>query len=112
LKSNWRPLPLHRDRQRSIADKASARETPVAETKTFRTVGKSGRYPLWRVSHPRIDGTAVRLVVWFPNDQSAVIAVLAADKAAMGDVFYDGLGVRADVAINRWLYRLDREEER
>jgi hypothetical protein len=54
----------------------------------------------------------VRLVTWFPDDNTVVIAVLAGDKAGMGDVFYDSLGVRADVAIDRWLYRLEREEER
>ena len=32
-----------------------------------------------------------------------VVALFAAYKARMGDVFYDGVGARADVAIARWL---------
>jgi hypothetical protein len=87
-------------------------DKPAEETKMMRTVARSRRYPLWRVSHPYVEGVAVRLIVWFPDDESVVVAVLAADKAGMSDVFYDNLGVRADVAIDRWLYELDREEER
>lgn len=38
------------------------------------------------------------------------MALFAGDKAAMGDVFYDSVGTRADQIIERWLN--DTEEER
>ena len=32
-----------------------------------------------------------------------VVALFAADKARMGDVFYNSVGARADAAIQLWL---------
>jgi hypothetical protein len=32
-----------------------------------------------------------------------VVALFAADKARMGDVFYNSVGTRADTAIHLWL---------
>ncbi|WP_225037999.1 hypothetical protein [Mycobacterium canetti] len=51
---------------------------------------------------------AVRLIVWFPDDERAVIALLAGDKAQIGDVFYDSVGVRADAAIDQWKREVQR----
>lgn len=76
---------------------------PDAETASLRRVRQSRRYPLWRVSHPFDAGIAVRMIVWFPDDGHAVVALFAADKAAMGDVFYDSVGSRADAAIEKWM---------
>jgi hypothetical protein len=77
---------------------------PVEETPTLRRVVQSTRYPLWRVSHPYEPEVAVRLIVWFPPDDEAVVVVaLGVNKARIGDVFYDGVGRRADAAIEQWL---------
>jgi hypothetical protein len=77
---------------------------PGEETPTLRRVVQSVRYPLWRVSHPYEPEVAVRLIVWFPPDDEAVVVVaLGVNKASMGDVFYDGVGRRADAAIEQWL---------
>lgn len=58
---------------------------------------------VWRVAHPFDELTAVRIICWFdPDTQSAVVVLLGADKAAMGDVFYDSVGPRADHAIQIW----------
>jgi hypothetical protein len=44
--------------------------------------------------HPQ---AAVRLICWFPPDTGTVVAaLLAADKARVGDVFCDGMAARAD----------------
>lgn len=48
------------------------------------------------------------MIVWFPDDGHAVVALFAADKAAMGDVFYDSVGSRADAAINTWIREVDQ----
>ena len=77
---------------------------PADETPTLRRVMQSARYPLWRVSRPFEPEVAVRLIVWFPPDDEAVVVVaLGVNKARMGDVFYDGVGRRADAAIEQWL---------
>jgi len=85
---------------------------PVEPTATLPPVAQSGRYPVWRVSHPPYEGTAVRLIVWFPEDGCAVIVLFAGDKARLGDVFDSSVGGRADAAIHWWIQRSQREERR
>jgi hypothetical protein len=76
---------------------------PDEDSVSIKRVRQSRRFPLWRVSHPFVFGIAVRTVVWFPNDQEAVVVAIAGDKARMGDVFYDSVGSRADQAIERYI---------
>lgn len=77
---------------------------PEENMATLRTVAQSKKYRLWRVSHPYEKDIAVRLIVWFPpNDAAVVVVALGANKAPMGDIFYDGVANRADAAINKWL---------
>jgi hypothetical protein len=87
---------------------------PDVETPTLRRVRQSRRNPVWRVGrvgHPYVPGAAVRLILWFPPErpEDVVVALFANDKAQMGDVFYDSVGSRADVAISR--YRIATEGE-
>jgi hypothetical protein len=45
----------------------------------------------------------VRIICWFDEDSDSVVVVLfAADKAPMGDVFYNSVGARADQEIDKW----------
>ncbi|MEO6941611.1 MAG: hypothetical protein ABI238_00380 [Terrimesophilobacter sp.] len=70
----------------------------------IKRVRQSRKNQVWRVSHPYVEGIALRLICWFPpNDDQIVVALFAGDKAGMGDVFYDTVGTRADQAIERWL---------
>jgi hypothetical protein len=78
-------------------------EPPTEDSATLKRVRQSLRYPVWRVSHPYREGIAIRLIVWFPNDGRAVVALFAGDKARMGDVFYSSVGPRADAAIDSWI---------
>jgi len=65
------------------------------ETATLRQVRQSRRHQLWRVSHAFHAGIAVRLICWFPPDTgTVVVALFAADKAKLGDVFYDSVAAR------------------
>lgn len=82
---------------------------PVVESATLKRVRQSKRYVVWRVSHPYREGVAVRLIVWFPDDEHVVVALFSGDKARMGDVFYDGVGPRADVAIEAWKRQTETE---
>lgn len=83
---------------------------PMQETATFRRVVTSKRYPLWRVSHPHVDGIAVRVICWFPPDGgTVVVAIVGADKTSMGNAFYDRLADRADPIIDTWLRHREGE---
>ncbi|CAN3131915.1 hypothetical protein ACNUDN_29250 [Mycobacterium sp. smrl_JER01] len=82
---------------------------PTDDTATLKRVRQSRRYQVWRVAHPFEAGFAVRLIVWFPSDREVVVALFSADKANMGDVFYDSVGTRADAAIDSWKMQTDRE---
>ena len=65
--------------------------------------------------HPFVAGIAMRLIAWFPPDRpgEVVIVLFGADKAQMGDVFYNsvysscGRGTRGS-----FLYRTQEEGER
>ena len=82
---------------------------PAEDTATLKRVRQSRRYPVWRVAHPFVSGFAVRLIVWFPSDREVVVALFSADKANMGDVFYDSVGTRADAAIDSWKIQTAKE---
>ena len=89
-------------------------EPPVrdSETATLRWVRQSRRYPLWRVSHAYDPEVAVRLICWVPPDTgTVVVALFAAEKARLGDVFYDGVAARADPLIDQWKRETAQEEE-
>ena len=86
---------------------------PQVNTPTLRRVSQSRKYDIWRVAHPFVDGTAMRLIVWFQpaHPGKAVIVLFGADKAQMGDVFYHSVGPRGDAAIESYLYRTRDEGE-
>ena len=76
--------------------------TEETETATLQRVRQSRRYQLWRVSHAYDSEVAVRLICWFPpKADTVVVALFAADKAKLGDVFYDGVAARADPMIDQ-----------
>jgi hypothetical protein len=79
----------------------------------LKRVAQSRRYPVWRVAHAFVDGTAMRLIVWFAPQRpgQAVVVLFGVDKAQMGDVFYNSVGPRADVAIESYLFRIRSEGE-
>lgn len=85
--------------------------TPTTDTPTLRRVRQSKQNPVWRIGHPFTPDIAIRLIVWFPPTRpgEAVVVLFGADKARMGDVFYDSVGTRADIAITR--YRMQTEGE-
>lgn len=78
-------------------------EVPAEETATLKVVRQSRTNIVWRVSHPYRENTAVRLICWFPpGSNTVVVAHFAGDKEAMGDVFYNSVGSRADASVDTW----------
>lgn len=77
---------------------------PVQDTATIKRVRQSKQRVVWRVSHPYVEGIALRVICWFPpSSNRVVVALFSGDKASMGDVFYDSVGIRADRLIDRWI---------
>jgi hypothetical protein len=80
---------------------------PVEETATLRRVRQARRYPLWRLAHPFDARVAVRIIVWFPSQDRAVIALVGFDKARHGDLWYTSAAIRAEAMIDQWLREHD-----
>lgn len=83
---------------------------PVEESADLKPVRQSRDHLVWRVSHPYVAGKAVRTIVWFRDREHVVVALFANDKASMGDVFYDSVGIRADQVIEKYLHQREAEE--
>ncbi|BBX88211.1 hypothetical protein [Mycolicibacterium aubagnense] len=87
-------------------------EPPTEDSAVLMRVRQRGRYPIWRVSHPFDNDVAVRLIVWFPEGQSAgVIVAFGGDKKKIGDAFYLSAASRADAAIDQWLQERGADDE-
>ena len=86
---------------------------PRVDSRRICRIRRSKQYQLWRVSHPFVNGIAIRLIVWFPPAEiiPSAVVVIGVNKAKMGDIFYDGVGARADGAINKWIREKQKEEE-
>jgi hypothetical protein len=76
---------------------------PAEESATFKRVRQARRYELWRVAHPYDPDVAVRIICWFPDEQSVVIALVGFDKKTIGDVFYASAVVRGEALVDAWL---------
>ena len=75
---------------------------PEEESATFKRVRQARRHELWRVAHPFDPDFAVRIICWFPTEQSVVIALVGFDKKAIGDVFYASAAVRGEALVDAW----------
>ena len=87
------------------------KEPPTEDAPTLRRVRQSSSYPVWRLSHPFRAGIAIRLIIWFPPEESPMIVLFGNDKAQMGDVFYNSCrqprrsGDRGVSQTDRWRRR-------
>jgi hypothetical protein len=77
-------------------------EPPVADTATLKRVRQCRRYPVWRLAHPFVPGVAVRILAWFPDTETVVVALVGGDKGPIGDVWYSSAAPRAEAAIDQW----------
>jgi hypothetical protein len=85
---------------------------PIEESSTFKTVRQCRTHTVWRVSHPFVKGLAVRVIAWFPPEQrdTVVVALFSGEKSNIGDIFYNTVEDRAEVAIQAW-YREQEAKE-
>lgn len=85
---------------------------PVEDTATLKRVRQARRHQLWRLAHPFDPEVAIRIIVWFPSQDHAVIALVGFDKARHGDVWYSSATVRAEAMVDQWLREHDESEGR
>ncbi len=79
-------------------------QMPEENSMQIRRVALSKKNLLWRISHPYREGIAIRLVLWIPPyERDLAVIVMGVDKSKMGDIFYDGVGNRADLLISEYL---------
>lgn len=76
---------------------------PDEESATFKRVRQARRHELWRVAHPFDPEHAVRVICWFPGQQTVVVAPVGFDKKAIGDVFYASAAVRGEAIVDAWI---------
>ncbi len=81
---------------------------PGEDSATLKRVRQCRRYPVWRLAHPFVPGVAVRILAWFPDAKTAVVALMGGDKGPIGDVWYSSAAPRAEASIDQW----KREQER
>ena len=87
-------------------------QAPTEDTPDLKRVRQSRIHQVWRTAHPFDPEIAFRLICWFPpNSSTVVVALFAADKARMGDVFYNSVGSRADAAISTWLHETKEDHD-
>lgn len=85
---------------------------PEEDTATLKKVVQSGKYPIWRLSHPYDDLVALRTIVWFDEKLGdVVLVVLSHDKKKIGDIFYNSVGSRADQVIQQYIRERDSHNE-
>lgn len=83
---------------------------PTEETATLKRVRQAMRHEIWRVARPFDPAVAVRVLVWFPDNNTAVVALIGGDKAGISDIWYDSATRRAEVEVDRWLREEGRDE--
>ncbi len=86
-------------------------EKPAEDSASLKRVRQARRHEIWRVAHPFDPEVAVRILCWFPDDETAVVAVLGGDKAGVSDVWYDSATLRAEAAVDQWKREHETEEQ-
>jgi hypothetical protein len=84
---------------------------PADELATFKRVRQARRHELWRVAHPFDPAVAIRVICWFPTDQTVVVALVGFDKKAIGDVFYASATIRGEALVDAWLRQKGGEQQ-
>jgi hypothetical protein len=86
-----------------LAELQDLTSPPTEENATFKRVRQARRHELWRLAHPFHPDVAIRIIVWFPDADTVVIALVGFDKARHGDIWYTSAAVRAEGMVDQWL---------
>ena len=81
-------------------------DAPEEDTAHLRRVRQSKTYPVWRLAPPTTP-TSPCGSSWFPDDEHAVIALFAGDKARIGNAFYNSVEPEPTPPSETWKRRKD-----
>lgn len=81
---------------------------PVVDRPSLKRVRQARRHEIWRTSHPYREDRALRIIVWFPDERRAVLALLGFDKARLGDVWYDRAAAEGQAMVDQILRDWER----
>ncbi|MGY1726160.1 hypothetical protein ACI79J_04250 [Geodermatophilus sp. SYSU D01062] len=76
---------------------------PGEETATLKRVMQARRHPLWRVRHPYRENLALRIICYFPNNETVVLALLGFNKHPIGDIWYDRAAKEGEAMVDHYL---------
>jgi hypothetical protein len=83
---------------------------PVKESATLKRVRQARRHEIWRVAHTFDPTVAVRILCWFPDDETAVV-LIGGDKAGISDIWYDSATPRAEAGLTDGSGRAKRSSD-
>jgi hypothetical protein len=77
-------------------------ERPIEPTAHLTPVVQATRHNIWRIRHPHQDGYAVRLLLWFPDDNDGeIVIVFAGNKHPNHDHWYDRAIRETEAAVDQ-----------
>ena len=77
-------------------------ERPTEPTAHLTPVVQATRHNIWRIRHPHQDGYAVRLLLWFADDNDEeIVIVFAGNKHPSHELWYDRAVREAEAAVDQ-----------
>lgn len=78
------------------------RGEPDEETATLKRVVQAKRHPLWRVRHPYRRNLALRIICFFPDAETVVLAVMGFNKHPIGDTWYARAATEGQAIVDQY----------
>ncbi|MCU1668052.1 MAG: hypothetical protein JWP40_979 [Blastococcus sp.] len=85
---------------------------PEGESATLKRVMQARRHELWRVRHPYRESLALRIICYFPDQETVVLALLGFNKHPIGDIWYDRAAKESEALVDQYLREQEREAEK
>ena len=77
-------------------------ERPTEPTAHLTPLVQATRHNIWRIKHPHQDDYAVRLLLWFPDDNDdEIVIVFAGNKHPNHDLWYDRATRETEAAVDQ-----------
>ena len=81
---------------------------PTQDSATFKRVRQATRHRLWPVAHPFRPQVALRIILWFPDPHTVVLALLGHHKAQSGDAWFGCAARNGEAIVDEYLRKQER----
>ncbi len=85
---------------------------PDEDSQAIKRVQQARRHEVYRISHKYDERAAIRIICWFPQDDTAVVALVGGDKKKLGNVWYTSAAVRAEAGVDQHLREMGASSDR